>query len=145
MDHIANILPNVIPTMTAPNGSSPLLPVVLQAIASSQVPANTLPYAVRWHIPTCKYAQAKPFIKKLTLPAGGNNTTFSHGSWWNPVTQTWVTEPVLLVKSFMTGDVLHRHLDAMLRESYRMGQALGEQAIAMDLSINDAMLIIPTG
>jgi hypothetical protein len=143
MEHIANILPHVIP-MTAPNGLSPVVQVALQAIASSQVPADILPYAVRWHIPADKYAQAQPFIKGLTLPAGGNNQTSSNGSWWNPATQNWVTEPIVLVKSYVTGDVLQQHLGEMLRGSYRMGQALGEQAIAIEILSNNAMLIIPT-
>ncbi|MCT7956831.1 hypothetical protein [Laspinema palackyanum] len=142
MEPIANILPNVIPNViTAQNG---LYPMVQNAIASSQIRVETLPYAVRWHLPAHKYDQAKPLIKELTRPAGGNNATFSHGNWWNPVTKTWVGEPIVLVKSFMTAEVLQHNLGAMLRGSYRMGQELGESAIALEILSNNMMLIIPT-
>lgn len=142
MKHIADILPNVIPNiLTAQNG---LYPVVQNAIVSSRIHVDTLPYALRWHIPAEKYEQAQPFINKLTRPAGGNNATFSNGNWWNPVTQTWVEEPIVLVKSFMTAEVLQHNLGAMLRGSYRMGQALEEQAIALEILSNQMMLIIPT-
>jgi hypothetical protein len=33
----------------------------------------------------------------------------------------------------------------MLQKFYDMGQALGEQAIAMEILSNNVMLIIPTG
>lgn len=141
MEHIANILPHVIPNAAAPNG--PLYPLVENAIAASQIRLDTLPYAVRWHIPAEKYARAKGFIEELTRPAGGYNATFSDGNWLNPVDKTWVPEPIVLVKSFMTADILQRHLTAMLRTSYRMGQELEESAIALEIISNNVMLIIP--
>lgn len=143
MEHIANILPNLIPhTITAQN--SLLYPVVENAIASSQIRLDRLPYAVRWHIPAHKYSQAKGFIQQLTQPAGGYNATFSHGNWLNPREKTWVGEPIVLVKSYMTAAMLQRHLGAMLRGSYRMGRTLGEEAIALEIISNNTMLIIPT-
>ncbi|MCT7964382.1 hypothetical protein NG791_27260 [Laspinema sp. D1] len=140
MEQIANILPQVIPhIITAQNG---LYPVVQNAIASSQIRIDTLPYAIRWHIPANKYFQAKGFIEELTRPAGGYNATFSDGNWLNPVNKTWVPEPIVLVKSFMAADVLQRHLPTILQNSYRMGKALGEQAIAVEILTNNVMIII---
>lgn len=142
MEHISNILPNVIPNViTAQNG---LYPMVQTAIASSPIQIDTLPYAVRWHIPAHKYAQARPFINELTRSAGGYNTTFSDGNWWNPVTKNWVSEPIVLVKSYLPAEVLQGQLNGMLRGSYRMGQALREQALAMEFLTHDLMLIIPS-
>ncbi|NMG60835.1 hypothetical protein E1H12_20570, partial [Geitlerinema sp. P-1104] len=79
----------------------------------------------------------------LTQQAGGYNTTFSEGNWWNPATKTWVEEPIVLVKSDLTAEVLQRQLNAMLRGSYRMGKDLGESAIALEILSNNTMLIIP--
>jgi hypothetical protein len=117
--------------------------IIIAAIAPSPIALNRLPYAVRWHIPAQKYAQAKGFLTGLTQQAGGYNTTFSEGNWWNPATQTWVEEPIVLVKSYMTAEVLQRQLNAMLRGSYRMGKDLGESAIALEILSNNTMLIIP--
>ncbi|MEB3886483.1 hypothetical protein [Lyngbya sp. CCY1209] len=143
MEHIANILPHVIPNATiAQNG--PLYPLVENAIAASQTRPDILPYALRWHIPAKKYPQAKHFIEELTRPAGGYNATFSDGNWLNPIDKTWVPEPILLIQSFMTLDVLQQNLANMLRVSYRMGQALGESAIALEILSNNMMFLIPT-
>ncbi|CDM93726.1 hypothetical protein H4N54_17255 [Limnospira fusiformis KN01] len=142
MEHIANILPNVIPHInTAQNG---LYPLVENAIFTSAISLDRLPYAVRWHIPAKKYSQAKGWLEELTRPAGGHNATFSHGNWWSPVTKTWVKEPIVLVKSYMTAAVLDQHLGAMLRGSYRMGRTLGEEAIALEILSHNIMLVIPT-
>ncbi|MCT7970034.1 hypothetical protein NG799_27350 [Laspinema sp. D1] len=143
MQHIKTLLPPVIPGGITPQNPS-LHGVIENAIASSQIRIDSLPYAVQWHIPLQKYSQAQPFIQELTGPAGGNNATLSNGSWWNPVTKNWVSEPIVLVKSAMTGDVLQRHLPTMLQNSYRMGRALAEQAIALEILTNNMMLIIPT-
>lgn len=142
MESIAKIVPNILPNLiTAQNSLSPL---VNHAISTSPISVDCLPFAVRWHIPANKYAQAKPFIDALTQAAGGYNTTFSDGNWWNPVTKTWVEEPILLVKSYVTAEVLQQQLKEMLWGSYRMGKDLKEQAIALEILTNDVMLIIPT-
>jgi len=142
MEHISKILPNAMPNLMTGQGG--LSSVVDRAISTSPIALDRLPYAVRWHIPAHKYAQAKPFIKALTQAAGGYNTTFSDGNWWNPVTQTWVEEPIVLVKSYMTAAVLQQQLNVMLRGSYRMGKDLEESAIALEILSNNMMLIIPS-
>lgn len=141
MEHISEILPNVMPNLMIPQNS--ISPLIESAIAPSPIALDRLPYAVRWHIPAHKYTQAKGFLTGLTQQAGGYNTTFSEGNWWNPATQTWVEEPIVLVKSYMTAEVLQRQLNAMLRGSYRMGKDLGESAIALEILSNNTMLIIP--
>ncbi|UWU50022.1 hypothetical protein [Limnospira platensis] len=143
MQHIQTISPPVIPGGICSQNAC-LHQVVENTIASSQIQIDTSPYALQWHIPLHKYSQAQALIQELTAPAGGNNATISNGSWWNPVTKNWVSEPIVLVKSAMTGDVLQRHLPTMLQNSYRMGKALGEKAIALEILSNQMMLIIPT-
>ncbi len=56
----------------------------------------------------------------------------------------WIPEPIVLVKSYMTLDVLRQHLATTLQGSYAMGKALGESAIALEIITNNIMLIIPT-
>ncbi|MEX6776914.1 hypothetical protein [Limnospira fusiformis] len=143
MQHIQTILRDVIPGGICSQNAC-LHQVVENAIASSQIQIDTSPYALRWHIPLQKYSQAQALIQELTAPAGGNNATFSHGNWLDRVTQTWVSEPIVLVKSYMTAEVLQQQLNAILQGSYRMGQELGEQAIALEILSNQMMLIIPT-
>jgi hypothetical protein len=141
MEHISKILPNVMPNFMIPQNS--ISPLIESAIAPSPIALDRLPYAVRWHIPAHKYPQAKGFIKGLTQAAGGYNTTFSEGNWWNPTTQNWVEEPILLVKSYMTAAVLQQRLNAMIQGSYCMGKELNESAIALEILSNNTMLIIP--
>ncbi len=65
--------PPVIPGCMTPQNAS-LHRVIKNAIASSQIRIDTLPYAVRWQIPAIKYPQAQPRIDELyRLSPNGNS------------------------------------------------------------------------
>ena len=121
--------------------------MVQEAIAAAQIPLDTLSHAIVLHIPTAKYTEAKPYIKELTRPGGGSNITSSEGYWWDPVTQSWVEEQILLIRSYMAADVLKQHLETILLSAFYMGRALQEQAIALEILSpqNQIMVIIPCG
>ncbi len=145
MEHIKNILANdsLIQNILAANNGS-LNPIVQNAIATSKVPVDTLGYSVVFHVPATKLAAAQPHIHGLIEPYSGYNASLSDGNWFDRKNNRWVPEPIVLVKSYMTRDVLQRHLPATLQRSYSMGQALGESTIALEIITNNVMLIIPT-
>jgi hypothetical protein len=146
MEHIKNILANdplIQNILAASNGS--LNPIVQNAIATSQVPVDTLGYSVVFHVPASKFSAAKPHIHGLIEPYSGYNASLSDGNWFDQKNNCWCPEPIVLVKSYMTLDVLQRHFATTLQHSYTMGKALGESAIALEILTQNFMLIIPTG
>ena len=145
MEPIKNILANdsLIQNILAANNGS-LNPIVQNAIATSKIPVDTLPYSMILHVPATKLAAAQPHIHGLIKPYSGYNASPSDGNWRNPENNRWYPEPIVLVKSYMTGNVLQQHLPATLQRCYVMGKALGESAIAIEIMTNNAMLIIRT-
>ncbi|KKD39180.1 hypothetical protein [Limnoraphis robusta] len=148
MQHIKDILANL--TSNSPNTGT-LDPMLQNAIANSGVMVDTLGYSMIWQIPASKLPEAKPHIHKLIEPFGGFNAVLSdfnavssHGDWFDKRNNCWCPEPIILVKSYMTLDVLQQHLTATLQRSYVMGKALGESAIALEIIPNNVMLLIPT-
>lgn len=137
-----NMIPHIIPKAISPqNGLDPL---VQNAIASAQLEVDQRAYCLVGHIPVGKLAQAKPYLESLLRPVGGYNAVLSHGNWFHPTKKTWVPEPILLVRSYMTAKDVEQHLGTMLQGYYAMGKALGESAMALELIDNSQMLIIPT-
>ncbi len=145
MQHIKDILANL--TFNSPNTGT-LHPTVQNAIANSGVIADTLGYSMILHIPASKLSEAKPHLQKLTEPFCGSNevlnTVLSNGNWFDQQNHCWCPEPIVLVKCYMTLDVLQQNLTATLQRSYLMGKALGESAIALEIIPNNVMLLIPT-
>ncbi len=142
MKHInKDILANL--TFNSPN-TGILHPMLQNAIANSGVMADTLGYSMILHIPASKLSEAKPHIHQLIEPFGGLNAVLSDGNWFDQQNNCWCPEPIVLVKSYMTLDVLQQHLTATLQRSYLMGKALGESAIALEIIPNNVMLMIPT-
>lgn len=120
------------------------LPVIVEnAIATSQISVDTLGYSLIWHVPATKLSAAKQHIHELIEPYGGYNASISDGNWFDRKNNRWCPEPIVLVKSYMTEDVLQQHLPATLQRSYSMGKALGETAIALEILTNNVMLMIP--
>ncbi len=104
-----------------------------------------LPYSMILHALAIKWSTAKPYIDQIMEPFGGYNASPSDGNWRNPENNRWYPEPIVLVKSYMTGNVLQQHLPATLQRCYVMGKALGESAIALEILTQNVMVIIPTG
>lgn len=143
MQHIKDILANMTANSLAMNNGH--LPVMVQnAIVTSKVPVDTLGYSVIFHVPATKLSAAKPHIHGLIEPYGGYNASLSDGNWFDRKNNCWCPEPIVLVKSYMTQDVLQRHLAGTLQRSCAMGKALGQSAIAIEILANNVMLIIPT-
>jgi len=141
MEQIKDILANL--TFNSPSNGT-LHPMVQNAIAKSKIPVNTLGCSVVFHVPASKFSDAKPHIHQLIEPFGGFNASLSDGNWFDDRNNCWCPEPIILVKSYATLDVLQQHLTATLQQSYLMGKALGESAIAVEIITNNVMLMIPT-
>ena len=118
--------------------------MVQNTITKSKKPVDILDYSVQLHIPAEKYEEAKPDIHQLIEPFGGFNASLSDGDWFDNQNNCWFPEPIVLVKSYMTLDVLRQYLPVTLQRCYTMGKALGESAIALEILTNNAMLMIPT-
>ena len=143
MQHIKDILVNMTANSLAMNNGH--LPVMVKnAITTSQVAVDISPYSVIFHVPATKLSAAKAHIQGLIEPYGGYNASLSDGNWFDQKNNRWCPEPIVLVKTYMTQDVLQRHLAATLQRSYTMGKALGESAIAIEILVNNVMLTIPT-
>ncbi|MGK7923300.1 MAG: hypothetical protein AB4080_25205 [Trichodesmium sp.] len=121
-----------------------LHPMAQNAITQSKIPVDILDYSVQLHIPAEKYEQAKRHIHQIIEPFGGFNACVSDGDWFDDQNNCWCPEPIVLVKSYMTLDVLRHYLPVTLQRCYTMGKALGESAIALEILTNNAMLMIPT-
>ena len=141
MEQIKDIITNL-PFNSPSNGT--LHPTVQNAITQSKRPVNTLDCSLVFHVPASKFLDAKPHIHQLIEPFGGFNAVLSDGNWFDERNNCWCPEPIILVKSYMTLDVLQQHLTSTLQRSYLMGCALGESAIAVEILTNNVMLMIPT-
>ncbi|MDJ1170102.1 hypothetical protein PMG71_11745 [Roseofilum sp. BLCC_M154] len=143
MQHIKEILANM--TANSLSVHHEQLPAMVEkAIATSQVPVHTLGYSLIWHVPATQLSAAQPHIHGLIEPYCGYNASLSDGNWFDRKNNRWCPEPIVLVKSYMTGDVLQQHLPTTLQRSYSMGKALEQSAIALEIIPNNLMLTIPT-
>lgn len=138
----------VITDPPSPFDCSSLREIVQEAVSSSQLKVDRRGYSIIAHIPASKFAEAKPFLEKQFLPAEGYNASpsasLSDGNWFDPTKRIWVPEPIVLVRSYMTGEILQRNLGRMLLDYSEMGKSLNQKAMAIEIMTNNVMLIIPT-
>jgi len=139
MEHIKDILANL--TFNSP-GSGTLHPMLQSVIDQSKVPVDVLDCSIVLHAPATQLSEAKPYIHQAFAPYGGYNGLMSEGNWFDRPNNCWCPEPIALVRTYTTGDILRRHLATTLRHSYAMGRALGESAIALEILTNNVMLIV---
>ena len=96
------------------------------------------------HVPATKLSAAESYIHQIMEPFGAYNASPSDGNWCDLKNNLWCPEPIVLVKSYMALNILQQNLAATLERCYKMGKALGETAIALEIITNNSMILIPT-